>query len=123
MYDPAFAITGLTCGVLMLGPCLMTLRKIYNGSKTTFSYVMMLFTLGYSVCDVVTFLDLTLDVNQVKARCYQNYVYFLLAIQSWLFACRYLESAQRCRVSTEINTIQRIKWAVISVYIVALTVV
>lgn len=90
MYEPAFAITDLTCGLLILGPCLLTLRKIYNGSKTTFSYVMVLFTLGFSVCMIVSFFDLTYNDNGVKVRCYQNYVYFLLSIQSWLFACRYL---------------------------------
>lgn len=117
----SFAITDLTCGLILLTPCCVTMNKIRTGSQIPFAYVMMSFTLGYALLDIISYFNLTYVNNDIEARCWQNYFYFLLSLQSWLFASRYLESALSCHQVESNSKFPYVKWGVTSLYICALT--
>ena len=110
--------------------------KIYNGSKSTFAYVLLIFTFGYGLDYTLVFLEQSVmaksiqinGLTQVYANFYiletVDFFYFLLSLQCWIFALKYLESAVNCSFTTTCLTndfVNYTLWAGIGIYLASHT--
>jgi len=91
--------TALVCGILLMIPSTYVIYKIYHGSKLTFSYTLMAFTIGYSISNIESWGSYAYGKNFPKVHESSNTIYFWLSIQNWIFACKYFESASKCAFS------------------------
>ena len=145
-YSPYFEIYSyslLVSGLVLVVAACYTLRKIYYGSKSTFAFGIISFTAFLGLIQLTHFvLNLimkkqltnegaktfciykilsqpTSEEKQVfKAYEYVNSLYYLMALQPWVFAMRYLESTinmqtQRRCVKVLIGLL---RWTIIVVY-------
>jgi hypothetical protein len=126
-------------GLIMLISFVVVWIKIYKTSKSKFAYTLIVFTCGYSLCNILQFFinafPMLVKTNyyypyewpaciNVQFNCGVVYLSYLLALQGWIFAVKYVECAIMFR-SNPIITVQRLKivfWAVTACYISLLSV-
>lgn len=78
-----------------------TIFKIYQTYKSNFAYIMVLFTFAYSIQYVLIIIFQMVTNNKTQpSNIYfyscLNYIESFLALQSWIFSTRYLESVVNC---------------------------
>ena len=77
---PVFSLISLICGLVLLGPAIATIVKIYNGSQLPFSYALMIFSLGYCFSFFESWSTYTYGKNIVKIHTASNTIYFMLSL-------------------------------------------
>lgn len=85
----------LGISLVLLVAFIVTVRKVRNGSKSGFAYVLLLFTLGYSINYAVYYMTLT-GSNYTSSEI-SDYFYFLLTVQVWVFSIKYFKSGQQSK--------------------------
>ena len=94
----------LVCGITLILASLATIWKINKGSKSTFAYVLMAFTLLWGIQDTCGFFIESIRrvvvvngevyyLESVRAIIIDNGCYMWTAIQTYIFAMKYLESS------------------------------
>ena len=107
--------------ILILIAFLISIRKVYYGSKSQFAYVLLFFTLGYSFNYFTYYL--TLISNNFKTYTVSEYFYYLLSIQVWVFSIMYFKSGQQSKekqMSFSEAQWQILTYSVIFCYVLAL---
>ena len=137
-YYPTLVLFFLICGVLMIVAASYAIKKVWEGSKNKFAYVLLAFTflLGISYSGLAfayafeikgTYYDdfgrkyKTVYVENYYAYIPSNSLHLLCALQGWIFGVCYLISATNCSFNvgwlTE-NKIKAIGWTVGVLYFV-----
>ncbi len=130
MLNPAYTYTCLLSAVIMISTSIYVIYKIHKGSKSTFAYLLMAFTLLDGAQNFTLFFfsahrrSIYLDgqthyfINMYASQT-ATFCYYLVSLQSWIFGMKYLESAMFCSLTPPCITslvIRYIKWAGISIY-------
>lgn len=130
--------TRLICGVTMIIASLLTFRKIKNGSQSNFAYVLVAFTLLCGVQDTCRFFieslrypetapdGSTIYLLSFKAIVIDNGVYVWTALQTWIFAMKYLESSLQMSggsIMCSPSWITCIMWTVIILFTIDVAIV
>ncbi len=107
VFHPSYPIRDLfllICGVLMIIPACFALKKVHEGSKNQFAYVLLSFTIllgiayvGEAFTDAYTKKVLLLDGTNYLPNLYAYETFYCLqyisALQGWIFGMCYLKSA------------------------------
>jgi hypothetical protein len=120
----------LICGLLMIVVPVFCIFKIRRGSKSTFAYILVLFSMYQGTQDVIRFFVESLRTKYVDPEGQTIYIlnfrwtvilnawYQYLAVQTWIFALKYLESSVRMSINKPLCTpkcIQVTLWAGIAI--------
>ena len=112
---------GLTCGIVELCASTITTIHISRGSKSHFAYVLMAFTFGFGVYQVIQFWNIKNNFNLYVNFCikYLNYWCYL---QSWFFGMKYLDSwiISIAKPKFNLNHSHYLKWGGAILYTLAL---
>ena len=81
----------LAIGVTIIIAAIVLWLKIFMGSKSLFAYELIIYMAGYGIWFVIFFV--TTAFYKWNARCSSLFFYQWLAVQSWIFAMKYLHSA------------------------------
>lgn len=92
-FHPSYAKVNLVCGCIILLPVILTIIKVYRGSKLTFCYTLLAFSFGFTLMYFEAWSSFTYGYNYVKIHEGFNTPYIWLSLQGWFFAMKYLESA------------------------------
>ncbi len=130
MLFPALSYTHLSCGVIMMSASISVIYRVYKNSKSQFAYVLMAFTFIDGAQNFASFLihlfNQTVHADNQAfyalnfyASQTEDYCYFLVSLQSWIFGMKYLESAMFCSLTPACLASQKVRyinWAGISIY-------
>jgi hypothetical protein len=114
----------------MITASVIVLIRLHYGSRNQFALTLATFTLllsfqefeGFLVFTFPRTIDQTIGPIVYLPNYYVsmagNYFYYLMALQTWMFAIRYLESALNCSQKPALNydQIQFLKWTIIILY-------
>ena len=94
MYKPYLAFANLAEAVILLPAASMTLKKLYQGSKSSFAYLLIAITYACVVNSLTYFILYLFPNETVKVpNGYANltimYLYNFLSLQSWIFGIKY----------------------------------
>lgn len=81
-----------------------TFYRIYNGSQSKFAYTLVCFTFLNGCVDFLyywkdkEYKTIRVDgreivIEKIYFECILQFFYFMISLQSWIFACKYLQSA------------------------------
>lgn len=88
-----YNITELVCGGLLLAVSLATLRHIYTGSRSHFAFTLIAFVTSFALFYITDYFERSSNNPNTRLKYSMDFAYYLLYIQSWVFAMKYLESA------------------------------
>ncbi len=94
----------LSVALILLSISTTTLTKIFKGSKSSFAYILLTFTFLYGLEYLACYLEqeftktieydgVPIQVINLNARSIIDYFLYVLSIQNWIFAIKYLDSA------------------------------
>ena len=104
---------------------IVTMRKIHQGSKSCFAYILVSFCMMQGFQDTTCYIFSSLRIeytsesgNQYFLMSYRSFVvntacYQFLAVQTWIFAMKYLESSVKMSIQKPLCTercINIVKW-------------
>lgn len=85
----------LVCGILLLLVCGFTAVHIYKGSRAEFAVTLVAFSTGFALYDIVGGYFCRVFTYNFYLTESSNFTYYLLYVQSWLIAMKYLHSAMQ----------------------------
>lgn len=108
------------CSCILLPLATLTTYLIYKGSGANFAYMLMMFTFGFGILDLILFclIPACISYNSDVQKTF-NYCWYLLFLQGWEFAIKYLESAMnsQARPFLKPKMVMLIRWTVTSIYV------
>ena len=115
MILPAYSFACLAETVILLPASTFTISKLYLGSKSHFAYLIIAFTLADGLSRFAKFIINKFPIETVEfpngyALITNNYFYWLLSLQSWIFGTKYLWSGVLCSKEANWLSLERIKW-------------
>ena len=98
------AISNAASFVILMFVTLLSFHQVAKGSQSHFAYVLLSFCLLNAIADLIYFVgdtEVIVLTAQGETRTFVNfdlnalndYFYFLLSIQTWVFAMKYLDSS------------------------------
>ncbi len=115
MFGPALSFACLAESVVLFPTTSLTLKKLYQGSKSLFAYLLIAFTLGYGFSKLVYFINNLFPKGTVQEPTgyvfiTNYYFYFLLSLQCWIFGNKYLWSGVLCSQEATCLSLNCVKW-------------
>jgi hypothetical protein len=116
------AIISLIAGITLMTFPIIVCWKVHKGSNSFFAYTLMAFTfvdgLQYLANTIILAKDLNIEINEC-ANLIATYCFYLVSLQTWVFAMKYWDSATICSINPTYftpKTIRVIKWTGIGAY-------
>ncbi len=115
MLAPAFSFANLVEALILIPASTFTLNKLYQGSKSNFAYLIITFTLANGICRLAYFFLYLYPNQKVQlpngyATTINDYFFWLLSLQSWIFGIKYLWSGILCSDESTCLFLDCVKW-------------
>jgi hypothetical protein len=97
------SFASLAEAVILFPASLFTFRNLYQGSKSTFAYILTAFTFADALSRLATFIyyffpNLIVKVPDAYAYTIDTKHFFLLSLQPWIFGMRYWWCGLLCSI-------------------------
>ena len=117
-YFSGVAYCNLVCGLLLLVAVTLTARHVYLGSREEFTVILVAFAFGFAISNIfASFVTMGCSSNQ-EVYWTERFIYYLLYLQSWLIAMKYLHAAlvSQAKPTFDPNLVKPLKWIGIGVF-------
>jgi hypothetical protein len=108
MFKLAYSFACLAEAVILFPASLFTFKKLYQGSKSDFAYLLTAFTIANAFCRLSVFIESIFTKEEVPlpngyAYITNYYLNYLLSLQPWIFGMKYFWSGVLCSEVTYVS--------------------
>ncbi len=118
MFEAVYSFACLIEGAILFPATSLTLKRLYQGSKSNFAYLLTVIAFADAIGQFAAFIlykfpNETIQEPNGYGVITNNYYYYLLSLQSWIFGMKYLWSGILCSMEKSFispNCVKYIGW-------------